>query len=173
MAIKINERQFARLPLFIAKQVRKATERVVINAARMAYEDARRQADLIKWSGEYKNGFTLDVSKGNDVVVRVYNDAPHAEAVEVGQAPYVISSVEFYRIVKWAQMKLGVDYSKALFIARSVAKRIAEHGKYALGMGKNKAQYTLKIAVARTSMEIPRTWKNAVKKQLESSQVPG
>lgn len=173
MAIRITENQFANLPAFVMKQVRAATEQVVIKAAQKAYEDARRQAHLISWSGEYKNGFTLDVSKGKDVVVRVYNDAPHAEAIEVGQTPYVISSVEFYRIVKWAQMKLGVEYSKALFIARSVAKRIAEHGKYALGMNKNKAQYTLKIAVARTSMEIPKTWRAAVKKRLESMRVPG
>lgn len=173
MAIRITEKQFANLPAFVMKQAIKATKRAMMASAQKAFAEARNTAEIIKWSGEYRRAFVIEPGKGDNVVVRVYNNAPHAEAIEVGQAPYVVSSVEFYRIIKWAQTKLGQDYNRARMTAITVAARIAQDGKYALGVRNGRAHYVLKIAVDKTAGQIPKTWKTHVKKWLESNKVPG
>lgn len=174
MAIRISEGQFANLPSFIQRQIVRATKRTLIEAARRANDSAKKTAEQFRWSGEYKRGFTLEEGRDSDeIVVRVYNDAPHAEAIEIGQAPYQVSSVEFHRIVQWAKTKLGLDENRARRMAISVSMRIAEKGKYALGLRYGKANYVLKFAVMATANAIPARWKANMKKALEKTKVTG
>lgn len=156
--IKINERQLRGLPKFIQQQAIKAVKAAIAKSAKDAWKHARKSAESIHWERTYRRGFKLRKANDGQVVMQLYNDAPHAGVIEVGAPPHKVSQAGFHKITRWAVTKLGLSDRDARAVAMSVVKRIGIIGQ--------PAKLFVMFAVRDTSPKIERYWKTALHKQL-------